>query len=102
MSKSSSGRSGRDRLLPHARARGDDACMRQLLLIVAASLLASPFCRAADAPSADTAAKQLKDSPRHGEWVDITMPGSEVKLHTWVVYPETKDKAPVVIVIHEI
>ena len=44
----------------------------------------------------------LKDSPRHGEWVDIAIPGSDVKLHTWVVYPERSDKAPVVIVIHEI
>ena len=26
----------------------------------------------------------------------------DVKIKTWVVYPEVKDKAPVVIVIHEI
>jgi carboxymethylenebutenolidase len=54
------------------------------------------------APSAETAQKVLADSPRHGEWVDVAMPGSDVKLHTWVVYPERKDKAPVVLVIHEI
>jgi carboxymethylenebutenolidase len=54
------------------------------------------------APSADTAQQQLKNSPRHGEWVDVPMPGSDVKIRTWVVYPETKDKAPVVLVIHEI
>ncbi len=41
-------------------------------------------------------------SPRHGEWADIAIPGSDVKLHTWVVYPERADKAPVVIIIHEI
>jgi carboxymethylenebutenolidase len=52
------------------------------------------------APSADTATTALKDSPRHGEWVDVPM--GDVKIKTWVVYPEVKDKAPVVIVIHEI
>ncbi|MGA2233410.1 MAG: dienelactone hydrolase family protein [Tepidisphaeraceae bacterium] len=54
------------------------------------------------APSAATAADDLKNSPRHGEWDDIPIPGSTVKLHTWVVYPERPDKAPVVLVIHEI
>jgi carboxymethylenebutenolidase len=54
------------------------------------------------APGAETAEKSLKDSPRHGEWVDIAVPGSDAKLHTWIVYPEVKDKAPVVLVIHEI
>lgn len=48
------------------------------------------------------AAKALADSPRHGEWNDIPIEGSDVKLHTWVVYPERPDKAPIVIVIHEI
>ncbi|HEX3356503.1 MAG TPA: dienelactone hydrolase family protein [Tepidisphaeraceae bacterium] len=52
------------------------------------------------APSADTATSALKNSPRHGEWVDVPM--GDVKIKTWVVYPEVKDKAPVVIVIHEI
>ena len=65
-----------------------------------------PAARPADAitipPSDKTAADALKNSPRHGEWVDIEMPGSEVKLKTWVVYPESKAKAPVVLVIHEI
>lgn len=30
------------------------------------------------------------------------MPLGDLKIHTWVVYPERKDKAPVVLVIHEI
>jgi len=50
----------------------------------------------------DNAANALKNSTRHGEWVDIALPNSETKIKTWVVYPERKDKAPVVIVIHEI
>jgi carboxymethylenebutenolidase len=54
------------------------------------------------APSADTAKEALASSPRHGEWADVPLKGSDQKLHTWVVYPERKDKAPVVLVIHEI
>jgi carboxymethylenebutenolidase len=44
----------------------------------------------------------LNKSPRHGEWVDIAVPDKKVPLKSYVVYPEVKDKAPVVIVIHEI
>lgn len=50
---------------------------------------------------ADQAKEALAKSPRHGEWVDIKLPDGG-KLVTWVVYPETKAKAGVVIVIHEI
>jgi carboxymethylenebutenolidase len=51
-------------------------------------------------PSEETAKERLNSSPRHGEWATIDAPGAPVR--TWVVYPETKDKAPVVVVIHEI
>src|SRR5215468_11319542 len=44
----------------------------------------------------------LEKSPRHGEYADVKVPGSPSPLRTWIVYPERKDKAPVVIVIHEI
>lgn len=53
-------------------------------------------------PAGDQAAAQLAKSPRHGEYQDIPLPGSDVKIKAWVVYPERADKAPVVIVIHEI
>ncbi len=54
-------------------------------------------------PADDVQAKRaLEVSPRHGEWADVTLPGAQAKLRTWVVYPERKDKAPVVVVIHEI
>jgi carboxymethylenebutenolidase len=43
----------------------------------------------------------LKTSSRHGEFVDIDLPGGS-KLKAWVVYPERPTKAGVVIVIHEI
>ena len=54
-------------------------------------------------PPAEADAKAaLNSSPRHGEWVDIPQVGQASPLRCFVVYPETKDKAPVVIVIHEI
>jgi carboxymethylenebutenolidase len=53
-------------------------------------------------PAAEGAEAALKNSPRHGEWVDIQMPGSDTKIKTWIVHPERADKAPVVLVIHEI
>src|SRR5215813_3207063 len=52
-------------------------------------------------PDAAAAPEQLKTSPRHVDWVDVKgSNGTPIK--TFVVYPESKDKAPVVIVIHEI
>jgi carboxymethylenebutenolidase len=53
-------------------------------------------------PDAEHAVEALKKSPRHGEWVDVAVAGSADKIKSFVVYPERKDKAPVVIVIHEI
>jgi len=52
-------------------------------------------------PDNAASADRLKASPRHGEWVDIKMP-SGPPLKSFVVYPERKDKAPVVLVIHDI
>lgn len=44
----------------------------------------------------------LERSPRHHEWVDIAVPGRDTKVAAFVAYPERKDKAPVVVVIHEV
>jgi carboxymethylenebutenolidase len=49
----------------------------------------------------DWAKANLAKSPRHGEYVTIDEPSGR-KLQAWVVYPEVKDKAPVVVMIHEI
>jgi len=49
----------------------------------------------------DWAKERVEKSPRHGEWVAIDVGGGR-KLQSFVVYPEKKEKAPVVIVIHEI
>jgi carboxymethylenebutenolidase len=53
------------------------------------------------APSASNARQRLDASPRHGEWAMIPA-GSGDSVRAWVVYPERSDKAPVVLVVHEI
>ena len=55
---------------------------------------------AAAAPAQDWAKAKLEKSPRHGEWVKIKHGNREVQ--SFVVYPEVKEKATAVIVIHEI
>jgi len=66
--------------------------MTRLLLLgalAASSLLAQDWARA-----------RLEKSPRHREWVTVKHDGRAVE--TFVVYPESKDKTPVILVIHEI
>ena len=70
---------------------------RSLLTATAAALL----CGLPAAHAQDWAKAALAKSPRHGEFVSITE-ASGRKLQAWVVYPEIKDKAPVVVMIHEI
>ncbi len=54
------------------------------------------------AGAADAAAR-LAASTRHGEWVKVAWEqGAADSLMAWVVYPESKKKAPVVVVVHEI
>ncbi len=71
-------------------------------LLILGAAVSSHAEESATAPSAETATHAIDASPRHGEYVDVAVPGSDVKLKTWVVYPERADKAPVVSVIHEI
>ena len=52
------------------------------------------------ATAQDWARAQLEKSPRHREWVTVKYNGRAVQ--TFVVYPESKGKTPVVLVIHEI
>ena len=66
--------------------------MNKLLFLF---VLFGVFCSAQD-----WAQQRLEKSPRHREWVTIKHDGRSVE--TFVVYPETKTKAPVVLVIHEI
>src|SRR3954463_12329776 len=63
--------------------------------------IAALVCAALTTASAQDRAKaRLNDSPRHGEGVEFK--SGERTLKAFVVYPERKDKAPVVLVIHEI
>ena len=48
----------------------------------------------------DWAKARLEKSPRHGEWVKVKYGGREV--NCFITYPEVKDQATAVIVIHEI
>src|SRR5436190_4667438 len=48
----------------------------------------------------DWAAANLKKSPRHQEWVKVQNGNRQV--NSFVVYPEVKNKATAVVVIHEI
>jgi len=52
-------------------------------------------------PGAAEARSRLAASPRHGEWVMIRT-GASDSVRSWVVYPERSDRAPVVLVVHEI
>ena len=46
------------------------------------------------------AKEQVDDSPRHQEWINLT--NGDRTVECFIVYPERSDKAPVVVVIHEI
>lgn len=48
----------------------------------------------------DWAKQSLDKSPRHGEWV--TIKHGDRAVQAFIVYPESKAKAPAVVVIHEI
>jgi carboxymethylenebutenolidase len=58
------------------------------------------LCAAQIASAQDWARATLEKSPRHREWVTVKHGGRSVE--TFVAYPESKGKTPVVLVIHEI
>lgn len=60
-----------------------------------------PWNDAIPAGTADQAARALRESPRHGEWVDIKL-ADGTAMKSWVTYPERSTKAGVVLVIHDI
>ena len=69
--------------------------MKKLLLSIVAGLLA-----VAAVPAQDWAKARLEKSPRHLEWVKVKH--GEREVNCFIAYPEVKDKATAVIVIHEI
>ena len=58
------------------------------------------LCASQVASAQDWAKATLEKSPRHREWVTVKHDARSVE--TFVVYPESKSKTPVVLVIHEI
>ena len=54
----------------------------------------------ASALAQDWAKTRLEKSPRHGEWVKVKQGQRDVE--SFLVFPEVKDKATAVVVIHEI
>jgi len=77
------------------RPFGEVENMKRLSLFLAVSLLGAPFTIAQD-----WALQKLEHSPRHREWVSVKHGNRTVE--TFVVYPESKEKTPVVLIIHEI
>jgi carboxymethylenebutenolidase len=69
--------------------------MNRIILLTVATVLMT-----ITAPAQDWAKAKLEKSPRHGEWVKIKQGGREVD--SFITYPEVKDKATAVVVIHEI
>ncbi len=67
-------------------------------IIAISSALLCAF--ASIAPAQDWAKKRLEDSPRHSEWVKVKHGDREV--NSYLVFPEVKEKATAVVVIHEI
>jgi carboxymethylenebutenolidase len=68
---------------------------------LATSLLFLPFVSlTVSVPAQDWAKARLEASPRHREYVDLKHDNRTVK--ALVVYPEVKNKATVVVMIHEI
>src|SRR5215510_5897113 len=73
---------------------------RRFAILGAAGLLFLVHPAAAQEWSQPWARERIAKSSRHSEWVSVKHDGRSVQ--TLVVSPETKDKRPVVLVIHEI
>jgi carboxymethylenebutenolidase len=65
-----------------------------------ATFLASMLLTACVVSAQDWAKARLEKSPRHSEWVKVKH--GEREVNSFLVFPEVKDKATAVVVIHEI
>src|SRR5947207_6779995 len=70
--------------------------MNRLSMLIVAAIAAA----AATGSAQDWAKPRLEKSPRHLEWVKVKHDAREVK--SFIAFPEVKDKATAVVVIHEI
>jgi carboxymethylenebutenolidase len=78
------------------------ALISAILLALVVSAVAQEKSAAQLPPGESDAKARIEKSPRHGEYEDVKVEGRDKPVRSYVVYPESKDKAPVVIVIHEI
>jgi carboxymethylenebutenolidase len=46
------------------------------------------------------AEKTANTTPRRNEWIDVPVPGTSVRVRTWVVYPDGTQPAGTVLVLH--
>src|ERR1700674_2264810 len=77
----------------HVRCGRKERVMKRVTLILIVLFTQAVWAQ-------DWARTELEKSPRHREWVTVKHDGRSVE--TFVVYPESKDKRPVVLLIHEI
>jgi carboxymethylenebutenolidase len=70
------------------------------IMLLAMGILSVTQTIAAQEWSQPWARERIEKSPRHSEWITVKHDGRNVE--TLVVYPESKDKRPVVLIIHEI
>ncbi len=89
------------------RESGELAGMKKLLSLVALiaatvtiTMTVMQFSSAKKVQAQDWAKTRMEASPRHHEYVAVKSGGRT--LNTLVVYPEVSNKAPVVVLIHEI
>jgi carboxymethylenebutenolidase len=76
--------------------------IRRFTLRISLAALAGGAVSAQNLPPVEAdSLSRLQSSPRHGEWARYDA-GMGDMVDAWVVYPERADKAPVVVVIHEI
>lgn len=78
------------------------AILSTSMLLAALALAVTTASAQQMPPDEPGAPDRLNASPRHGEWVNVPLPGSATPIRSWVVYPERATNAPVVIVIQEI
>lgn len=67
--------------------------MRLIVALAASAAISMPLF------AQDWAKDRLEKSPRHHEWVETKNSARTVR--SFIAYPEVKEKAPVIIVIHE-
>src|SRR5687768_4247562 len=90
----------RPEMKPMPRLTSRAAMLTAGVLVACTTVVTNGPPRTTLPPDVSGARARLAASPRHGEWVMISAGSDSVR--AWIVYPERKTKAPVVVVVHEI